>query len=525
MRGAAQLLALVLLSSPCVGQTGSVQGTVFSSIGRQLVRKARVTITTVAPDQSYAIAITDSAGQFHFAGIPQGSYRISASHTGFVSVPYGSSSPGRPVHLLELAKGQTRTGVVLTLAPVSTISGKVFDPDGDGIPFVQIALFTKQWRNGSVQFVHVSNRQTDQNGRYTANNLTAGQYWMAALPTFVRATPMMSVVTAGVIPPEHVFTTRYYPGVEHFVNAAPITVAPGQDLTGADYHLSYAPQTHLIGSITGVPDGTTAISAALLSEIPGDLAASVSAPIRTQSRSFEFRGAPGAYRLWVQAGKRRTVREIQLNGDENRVEVELSPGVPASGTVTGVDPNASQYKNIRIALSPADGLPMANIVATPVNGAFDLGEIPVGKWHVEVGGLPAGTYLKSMRFGEQDIYGKPLVLQSDSKGSLEVVLMADAPKVTGTVEPAGPATIVAALRGELAGRTTLYRAMQTNETGSFSFDHLAPGTYAFCALVDPVSNAWQDPEFLPKIEAACKSVELKEGAAETLQLTRIGLPQ
>lgn len=510
----------------CLAQTSSVEGLVVTNIGRQPIRKASVIVTAITPEHSYAIAITDSAGRFRVTGLPAGKYRIAANHAGFLSVPYGSHAPGPPSRLLELAPGQARSGVMLLLSPESSVSGRVLDPDGGGVGRVEIAVFAKQWKDGIAQFAHVASNRTDQDGRYTISGLTAGEYWVAVLANFIRATPTRATVIPGVKAPQQMFLNQYYPGVARFANAAPLVIGPSQDAAGVDFHLSYVPETSLHGMVEGLPPGDTAIIMTLLPDIPGTRYGMVYIPIHTDRRAFALAGiAAGQYRMLVEGSGRRGMREVQLDQDENRVDIELPPGVGVKGLIgaRGLDPSA--WKDIQITLSPADGVPSQDLHAKVHDGAFEFGNVPAGMWAVQVSNLPAGTYLDHLRFGDQDVLGKPMTLTMESKAFLEIALAPNAAKVSGVVEQAVSATILAVPQGDLAQRTALYRGELNDEEGRFSFDHLAPGPYLFCALQDVEPNAWQDPRFLPKIASSCKRMELKEASLETLQLTAFGVPR
>ena len=67
------------------------------------------------------------------------------------------------------------------------------------------------------------------------------------------------------------------------------------------------------------------------------------------------------------------------------------------------------------------------------DGTFQLKAVAPSKYFIQVG-LPQGAYVKSMRFGGQDVTRAPLDLTAGGGGSLEVVLSPKAGDVTGTVQ-------------------------------------------------------------------------------------------
>src|SRR6266567_3225857 len=77
--------AFALAAQPNPG-AGSIEGHVFNSLTGAPLRKATVVLTTTT-SQIRLGADTDAEGRFQFIGLPPGTYRLSASHTGFLDRP------------------------------------------------------------------------------------------------------------------------------------------------------------------------------------------------------------------------------------------------------------------------------------------------------------------------------------------------------------------------------------------------------------------------------------------------------
>src|SRR5438552_17748057 len=82
--------------------------------------------------QSYT-ATTGNGGQFMFQNLEPGQYRLSATRSGYVRMEYGARAPNRSGLRITLNPGQKMTGIVLQVMPAGTISGRVFDRDGEPI--------------------------------------------------------------------------------------------------------------------------------------------------------------------------------------------------------------------------------------------------------------------------------------------------------------------------------------------------------------------------------------------------------
>jgi hypothetical protein len=82
--------------------------------------------------QNHFTATTGPGGRFVIENIPPGEYRLYATRAGgFVPGEYGQRTPtGRGISF-ELASGEKKTDIQLSLTPTGSISGRVYDRDGE----------------------------------------------------------------------------------------------------------------------------------------------------------------------------------------------------------------------------------------------------------------------------------------------------------------------------------------------------------------------------------------------------------
>ncbi|MGA3188804.1 MAG: carboxypeptidase regulatory-like domain-containing protein, partial [Bryobacteraceae bacterium] len=136
-------LSLCVLGAIALAQpsgTGVISGTVVEASSGDPVRKAVVTATWHGTPRSWATTRTDSSGRFIFESLPPGNYDLRATKTGLGTAIYGADSVRELGDFITLADGETHSGVKLRFLRSGSISGRVFDPDGDPIPGVNVVL-------------------------------------------------------------------------------------------------------------------------------------------------------------------------------------------------------------------------------------------------------------------------------------------------------------------------------------------------------------------------------------------------
>src|SRR5262245_41645292 len=148
MNGMCMLLTLLLVQAGTVPRQqqqtrpqdrGSITGYILKMGTGEPLSKAVVTIITSANGrgQSYT-ATTTTTGQFGFQNLEPGQYRLSATRSGYVRTEYGARVPNKPGLPITVNPGQKLTDVVLQLMPASTISGRIFDRDGEALANVTV---------------------------------------------------------------------------------------------------------------------------------------------------------------------------------------------------------------------------------------------------------------------------------------------------------------------------------------------------------------------------------------------------
>jgi len=162
---------------------GSIAGHIVKMGTGEPLSKAVVTISAYNSGraQSYT-ATTSASGQFAFQNLEPGQYRLSASRNGYIRMEYGARSPNRAGLPIGLNAGQRIGDVILQLMPAGTISGRVFDRDGEPLANVNVEALKYSYQEGQRLMNVVQTSRTNDLGEYRLFWLQPGQYFVSATP-------------------------------------------------------------------------------------------------------------------------------------------------------------------------------------------------------------------------------------------------------------------------------------------------------------------------------------------------------
>jgi hypothetical protein len=226
----------------------------------QPLRHAIVTATGAEIIGSHQV-VTDDEGRFAFANLPPGRYSLTAEKAGYVKTYYGSRRPGRPPGTpVAMLAGQPAPSVVIRVLRGAVIAGTVRDQFGSPVASSQVTVKQPIVINGQRRMIDVPNllvpnATTDDRGRYRIYGLPPGEYTVysgGGGPVYsgVRETNAVDVEAAlremkGVGTPARPSPPQpeprqvsmhagYLPGVPDVASAQLVTLAAGEERTGAD---------------------------------------------------------------------------------------------------------------------------------------------------------------------------------------------------------------------------------------------------------------------------------------------------
>jgi hypothetical protein len=257
--------------------------------------------------------------------------------------------------------------------------------------------------------------------------------------------------------------------------------------------------------------------------------------VTPETGEFEIRWPVSPARYWLVAYLVRnnapwyfSKRPLELAGGVAAMDVAMGAGFQVHGTVGVEDRRGNiDLHALRVTLRPLD-LPLDDFFlpseAVAADGAFALDYIGPDRYAVNMTGVPAGFYLKSIRSGEHDVLENGLDVTREAPAGVEIVLSGNPGGIQGQVrsedgKPAAGATV--ALVPQSAGRrlrADWYRSVTTGQDGHFQLTSLPPGEYRLFAWDEVEDGAWMDPEFLQPMEGKSLAVTVGEGTSETLLL-------
>jgi hypothetical protein len=541
-----------------------VEGQVLNQVTSELVRKANLTLRLSGnPAANAFTATTDTEGKFTIENVEPGRYTLSGERSGFVRTNYGARRAGSEGTVLELKAGQVVGSLVLKLTPQGVVAGRVQDDEGEPVSGVTIQALQYRYMNGRKRLIPaVVPVVTNDLGEYRVPNLPPGRYLLAT-----SAQKMMSMQTGVERPatkgPEEGFIPVYHPSAAEPSGAIAVDLAPGAELRAIDMRLRKVRVFRVSGKIMNANTGDPIKSAMLMvyrREAGGMSTIPVSMyMVQGDKGIFELRNVPpGPY---VMLAINANPQDMMLSmapldvGDKNIEDLTIALGggldIPLIARMDGkpappqdsgsssatADPTGAKkvpdpgnvpvdLGNVRVTLVVDDN-PMASIATTQLgkDQTAVLKRVNLDKYRLVVSGLPDGTYLKSGRYGGQDILSGGLDLRQGGTGSLELTIAAPAGELTGVVHNAKgdavPGAIVTLVPKDAKGRTDLARTGAADQNGNIRVRGIAPAEYKVFAWEDIEQGAAEDEDFRKPFDAKGVKVTFNEGSKESLQLTVI----
>ena len=543
-----------------------LEGIVLSMNG-EAVRKATVRLQASVVQQgqlpsSYS-ETTDNEGKFIFEDVPAGRYTLSSEKPGFVTSRYGARSNTSPGTQLTLAAGAEMKNLSIKMSPQGVIAGKVLDQDGDPVAMAQVQVMRYSYVRGRKQLQPTGAASTNDLGEYRVGNLAPGRYYLSASDrraAFILTPDRAGRASAG----QEGNITTFYPNGTDAASGVPVDVAAGGEMRGVDIRLRRAKVYTVRGKAVdtaGMPI-TALVAFAKKEDNNAGLVGILGGGGLTQLRpdgTFEFRGVvPGAYVLQVlQANINGTPQQnvtgrlevVVADANIDNLVLALRQGPEITGTVkleggdiatllkptanntpgaaaasAGNAPGVFGPRPFTLTLSESEGFSINTPNAqVKDDGTFSFNAVGTSKYMLNAAILPPGTYLKSARYGGQDVTHAPIDTTSGSGGTLELVLSSKAADVAGSVqndkgEALGGVIVTMWPKTPDGSLTGGARQASTDQNGGYRFQGLAPGDYYIAAWEELEPGLATSVDFLANFGGDASAVKISEGAHESRDL-------
>ncbi len=528
--------------------SGRLRVRVLAADSARPVARAQVVVAGTGASKFGASGSTDLFGGFEVK-VPEGTYLVTASKSGaFLDTQFGQVDPEVPGKVVSIVAGEERS-IDVGMIRAGVIAGRVFDEAGDPLPNAAIQAMPQQssgvirqqssTAGGPPTMVLFSSGGrmsiwgdvSDDRGEYRIFGLPPGEYLLVGR---IR-------VGGSALRPAAV----YFPGVTDPGSARRLQIGRGQEITGADFTIRFAPTVTVSGVAVG-PDGQPLSSGTISLQVAGvdGLAGLVHiAPIRKDG-TFNLEIMPGHYIVRARHPQRGAPGSTPYDGDLS-LAVQLSVGeadikglflkLTHGATLKGrmvfegaAEPPALDAP-FRVMVET--GSPGAMAVAQPgEDGAFSIGGIESGSRRV-VASAPPGWILKGVFLDGADVADVPVEFRDGvAIENVSVVFTEVKSALSITVERAprsGSATIAVfphdPAMWHAQSRRTEFRAVDTE---SIVLESLPPGDYLVVAVADVAPSSFNaaDVKLLERLRPLAEHVQLIEGIGASVRLRLVPFP-
>ena len=539
---AKSLLLMALAGMALVAQPagrGVISGAVMDASSGDPVRKAVVTLTWQGTPRSWATTRTDESGRFQFEGLPPGKYDLRATKAGDGTAIYGAESVRELGDFISLGDGETLAGLKLRVVHSASISGRVFDPEGDPVPGANVTLLRPGRNMGVRILVNYQTISTNDRGEYRFTGIDPGEYYARSMPN--RSGGFRRIRNGAEGPPQEAVLGVYYAGARLSKDASPLTIHGGESLAGIDFHLISEQTAQVKGHVSGAPKAIednphvgpyigefVEVQVSSLDE--NQLQQGYGAAVQ-QDASFNVPEIPvGRYRISAMTRNSSqafaAAQVVDLHPGVNDVDLALTPAIEIKGQVRFEGPPLTPAAHPQVVLMQP-GIRGENVSAfAGSDGRFTLAQVFPGEWEINVNQMPPGSFLKSVRLGDKDILFTRFEIES-ADAPISIVISTNTAKIEGEVDSGGVdaarAGIVLAPVGKLHDFARFYYGVPADDQGKFKLNGIAPGKYRIFALEKMAPANFRNPETADQLGSLGEEIELTEG--KTLEAHPKLIPQ
>lgn len=511
---------------PAVG-TGRITGRVLAADTGAPLRRAQVRLSGQGLGSAQAIN-TDAEGNFTFANLPAGSYRVMAQKVNFLAQTFGQKRVGvGPGKAVVLTDGQAAERIDFALTRAGVISGRVVDDVGEPVPSVSVQAIRPPAYDG--QPVRPMNSvQTDDLGQFRLHGLQPGEYIVGVSP---RSLGMMggaeSIDRSG-------YAQTFFPGVSSMADAQRVQVQAGLETPNVSIGLVLTRLAQISGIVmapagAALPGG----GSVQVRTVPGmPMFGGGSSSIRPDGTFVINNVAPGSYNLEVRTGGPEPLfatASVSVSGEDvPNIALMVSPGATIKGKIVfeGGEPPAYRQNIVTVGSSPLVPGEMAGPSAQ--SKTFE-------DWTFELRGLfgrrmlranSAGWTLKSITLNGADVTDSGVEFRgSDVVGAFEIKFTKATTSIDATVtEPNGqPANDVLVLvyatdRAKWTTASRYIRMAYPTAENQVIVNGLPPGDY-YVVAIEPIESGFdRNPQVLEQLTRTAERITLFEGEKKVLQL-------
>jgi hypothetical protein len=524
---------------PAETGTAIVRGRVIGGEAGTPLRRAVVRISGQNMQEG-RMTTTDEQGRYEFKDLPAGRFGLFANKGGYVAMQYGQRRPLSGGTTIELADAQVLQGVDFNLPRGGVIAGRITDELGEPMPEVSVRIMRYHYIEGRRQLVPVGPggmSRTDDQGRYRAYGLPAGDYYVnATIEGGMYWGPQSDTRTG--------FAPTYYPGTPSVTEAQRVRVPPGGENPNVHFALVPARTVEITGTVLDSQGQPLSRAVVWVREGPANSMTFTmrgGGPVKLDGTFRVANLSPGEYVLGVDTSTGPNDADAESGsanvsiGAEDLTGLTIVTSRPAlvTGQViseTGTAPpgRAAEYQFWVTPVEP--GFMMrGGSGATKDDWTFEgrtQADVPVT---VRPGRMPDGWMLKAVLLDGVDVTDSGFTVRSGQElHGLQLVLTNRTSTVSGTVLGDGSAPARAYVVIVFAddpqrwhGRSRHIMVGRPDQRGRFEIQRLPAGSYLAIALDSIEEGQQTDPEFLQELRSYATPFQLGDGEQKTLSLRMV----
>jgi hypothetical protein len=548
--------------------TGVVKGKVVDGTTGTAIARARVIIQGASGGTP---ATTDADGNFMFTGLPAGPVMLMVQKSTYLPARFPAAgrtlrSQTRP---LVLRDAQVLDNVVVPMFHGASISGRVFDANGDPLDGAQVTLLRLPAGGRSGKPVMNQGTQSNDVGEFRIGRLEAGTYLVQVTARRENEGAFSANGSVPQPPPAAQPLPTFYPGALAIEQAQPIPLERAQAVTGIDVVLAEGTPGVVSGTVLGadgqpMPANTfpsVMVRRVMSEKVPGWYDYTLSGASTRPDGTFRAVLPPGDYlveaRLMPRTGggpsrpedeQVATARVSVVPGGEESLTMMVGPGASAAGRVVfeGTTPPPPSPGRIRVPMTSEGGMCRSGEAEVAADWSFRIRGLN-GTCSAQPMGFFGRWTLKAVIVNGENVVDSPVTFQpgqqlrnvqivvTDRRSSMTfqvadengqttreyvaVVYPVDKEHWTNGARTYTPPTITNA--DALRAITSLPGPVAPTMARPQALPGLRSGDYFVIAVDDLEWDDVRDPAVLDRLRTSATRVTLPEGAALDVSLRRV----
>ena len=473
---------------------------------------------------------TGHDGSFSFEIEGEGVIRVQAIKEGFRGAAMFESTFDQAT--LTLDKDHAVRDVSLHLTRPGSITGRVIDEETrKPVAHVKLGAFQANYQGGLRGFIPAGAvGESDGEGRFTLRNLPATDVVVAVRPHSIDDGRVLSHFEAADFEKiDSDFERTWWPGGRDEETAFPIPLGSGQIFDIGQIAVRKAPLYRAkvtLASASCAPGELVQVSQVVRHGFFNSQGNSTAVPC---GEPFLItRLAPGAY--WVEArSEKRPLATLERASvpfeirDKN-VEVKslLSRGVDIDLSIVPTEGSRkADWSAVRVMMMPRGRASriMSELPGSPgEDGRLHLVNVDVREYQLRFSGLPAGFYVKEVRYNGAVMPFATLTVTGAAMAHKIEVAVDDKPAtLTGETKPGSQVVLAMWPIRTPDPRTSLIHR-RGGEDGKYQFVNVAPGEYRIFAIHDATASQLNRPGVLDRMLQSAKKVTLSPASSGTENL-------